>query len=188
MTDLVDFHHRALARLTDTIEGIGADDWQRPTACADWAVRDLVGHLTAEAHWAPHLLRGESLSQVGDRYDGDVLGEDPHGAWRAASDDERRAVAAPGALDGTVDTSMGELPASVYLAQRLTDLAVHRWDLARGLGVDGSIPDDIAEFLYEMWEPQADELASTGIFAPRVEVPADASATDRVVALLGRAP
>ena len=188
MNDLVDFHDRAMTNLSATIDTIGPGDWDRPTACEGWSVWDLVNHLTAEAWWAPHLLRGERIAEVGDRYDGDVLGPDPQKAWREASEAERQAVNAPGALDQTVDTSMGELPASVYLAQRITDLAVHRWDLAQGLGTDGTIPDDLANFLYDTWEPQADEVAASGVFAPRVEVPADASPTDRLVALLGRRP
>ena len=188
MIDLAEFHERALTILDRTIEGIGTEDWSQPTACEGWTVRDLVNHLTAEARWAPHLLRGETLEAVGDRYEGDVLGADPHAAWRDARDDERAAVAVPGALDGTVHTSMGELPAEVYLSQRLTDLVVHRWDLAQGLGVDGTIPEDIAAYLFDMWEPQAEAMAESGLFSPPVEVAEDASYSDRLVALLGRRP
>lgn len=188
MVDLVEFHGRALTDLDAAIESIGEEDWPRATACEGWSVRDLVGHLTAEALWAPHLLRGETLDEVGDRYDSDVLGADPQAAWREASAAERAAVVAPGALDGTVHTTMGELPAALYLTQRLTDLVVHRWDLAWGLGLGRALPEDIAEYLYRALKPQADELAASGMFAPPVEVPADATPADRLLGLLGRRP
>lgn len=35
----------AYARLADLVEGLGPDDWARPTDCEGWTVRDLVGHL-----------------------------------------------------------------------------------------------------------------------------------------------
>ncbi|QBI18188.1 TIGR03086 family protein [Egibacter rhizosphaerae] len=188
MADLVRFHHRALGALDESIEHVDSEDWPRPTPCESWSVRGLVNHLTAEALWAPHLLRGETLEEVGQRYEGDVLGPRPHEAWKEAGEAERRAVGAEGALDGTVHTSMGQLDASTYLAQRLTDLVVHRWDLARALGHDGTVPEDIATYLYERWAPHAEGLAASGLFAPPVEVGPDASASDRLIALLGRRP
>ncbi len=188
MSHVVELHSRALADLDAMVSRIGPRDWQQRTACTDWTVRDLLNHLTAEALWAPHLLRGETLEQVGDRYQGDVLGADPLTTWREASAGEHAAVTAPGALEVTVHTTMGPLEARTYLSQRLTDLAVHRWDLAQGLGVETTIPTDVAEHLLELIEPMADELADTGLFAPPVEVPADASSSERLLGLLGRRP
>ena len=188
MTDVVELHGRALADLDAMVARIGPDDWDRTTACSEWNVRALLNHLTAEALWAPHLLRGETLEEVGDRYEGDVLGVEPIAAWREASAGEHAAVTAPGALEATVHTTMGPLDARTYLSQRLTDLAVHRWDLAQGLEVDASIPADIAEHLLAMLEPMADELAESGLFADPVPVPEDASSSDRLLALLGRQP
>lgn len=36
---------QAYGRLADLAEGLGPDDWDRPTDCEGWTVRDLVGHL-----------------------------------------------------------------------------------------------------------------------------------------------
>lgn len=35
----------AYARFADVVEGLGPDDWSRPTDCEGWTVRDLVGHV-----------------------------------------------------------------------------------------------------------------------------------------------
>jgi uncharacterized protein (TIGR03086 family) len=67
------------------VDRVPADRWDAPTPCSEWSVRDLVNHLASEHLWAPHLLRGETIAQVGDRYDGDVLGDDPAGTWRRAA-------------------------------------------------------------------------------------------------------
>jgi uncharacterized protein (TIGR03086 family) len=68
------------------VHGVPPDGWTAPTPCTEWTVRDLVNHLVGEHLWAPHLLRGETVEQVGDRYEGDVLGKDPVAAWDAAAE------------------------------------------------------------------------------------------------------
>jgi uncharacterized protein (TIGR03083 family) len=35
----------AYARFADVVEQLGAEDWDRPTDCEGWTVRDLVGHV-----------------------------------------------------------------------------------------------------------------------------------------------
>ncbi len=188
MPNPVELHRRAIDDLDATIAAIDDADWERPTACEGWSVRDLLAHLTAEAWWAPHLLAGQTLEEVGDRYDGDVLGDDPLAAWREASAAERAAVAEPAVLTRRVHTTMGTLPAEVYLTQRVTDLVVHRWDLARGLGIEVTPPDELAAPLLEALAPHAEELAGSGLFAPPVPVADDAAVGERLLGLLGRDP
>lgn len=160
--------------------------WDRPTPCAQWSVRDLVNHLVAEHLWAPHLLRGETLEQVGSRYDGDVLGEDPRGAWRRAV---ATSVLAWGQADpdGVVHTSMGQLPVSEYASQMLVDLTVHAWDLARAVNVRPHLVADAVEACLAYEHPRVSGGEVPGIFAAPVET-ASESRVDQLVALLGRDP
>jgi uncharacterized protein (TIGR03086 family) len=184
--DLLEQHASALAEFDGRVHSIPDDRWDAPTACEGWDVRTLVNHLVAEQRWAPHLLAGETLEEVGDRYDGDLLGDDPVAVWRACSREARAAFERPGALDGTVHTSMGELPAAEYTRQMTLDLAIHAWDLARGLGDDHQLAPDLVEHLYRTWEPQADLLAHSGVFDPPVQVPDDADLQTKLLAVLGR--
>ena len=108
MTDLVDLFRRNVARFGDRVADVQPDRWDRPTPCEGWDVRELVNHVTGEQLWAPHLVAGETVEQVGDRYDGDVLGDDPVGAWRRAAPGSVEAFAEPGALDRTVHLSYGD--------------------------------------------------------------------------------
>ncbi|NLU68093.1 TIGR03086 family protein [Streptomyces sp. HNM0574] len=163
--------------------------WAAPTPCADWDVRELLNHLISEHLWAPHLLGGATLTEVGDRFDGDLTGTDPVAAWTEAAAGSRSAFHAPRALDGTVYVSSGQIPAALYCWQMTTDLAVHGWDLAHGLGITGHVIDDaLATALYERAVPQIEEWQDLGIFDPPVTVPEDASPQDHLVALLGRTP
>ncbi|MGH3356899.1 MAG: TIGR03086 family metal-binding protein [Nocardioidaceae bacterium] len=161
--------------------------WDSGTPCTAWTVRDLVNHVTAEQLWAPHLLRGETMEQVGDRYDGDVLGNEPLTAWDQAAADARRAWAS---LDGglqAVHTSMGEIPVEDYAEQMHMDLVVHGWDLASGADIDTTMARDAVEHVLRYVEPRADELSGYGVFAAPVPTDSDDSA-DRLLAMLGRDP
>jgi uncharacterized protein (TIGR03086 family) len=81
---------------------------------------------------------------------------------------------------------MGEIPALEYTRQMTIDLAIHAWDLARAIGVDDELDEELVEDLHEIWEPRTQMLAGSGVFAPPVEVPADADTQTRLLAILGR--
>lgn len=184
--DLLERHGRAMAEFDRRVRAVPDDRWHDPTPCEEWDVRDLVNHLVNEQLWAPHLLAGETLEQVGDRYEGDLLGDDPVAVWERTSREAREAFLRPGAVEGTVHTSMGELPAEEYTHQMTIDLAIHGWDLARAVGADEGLDDELVEDLLEIWEPRRELLADSGVFAPPVDVPEDASTQLRLLALLGR--
>jgi Mycothiol maleylpyruvate isomerase N-terminal domain len=90
---------RAVAEFDARVAQIGDDQWQAATPDEDWMVRDLVNHLVGEDLWAPPLLAGSTIAEVGDRFEGDVLGSEPKAAWAAASAAAVRAVQADGAMD-----------------------------------------------------------------------------------------
>lgn len=160
--------------------------WAAATPCSEWTVRDLVNHLTGEQLWVPSLLAGRTVAEVGDRFDGDVLGDDPVAAWTAAAGAARAAFAGAGALDRTVHLSYGEQPAADYCAEMTVDAIVHAWDLAVGVGADRTMDPAALGFARARLAPYEDGLASSGVFAPPVPVPADADPQTRLLALTGR--
>ena len=163
------------------------DRWQGATPLDAWSVRDLVNHLVSEHLWAPHLLRGETLEQVGDRYSGDVLGTDAAAAWDAAIDASLRAWTRLEDRDFTVHTSAGPLPVREYAEQMLLDLTVHAWDLARGAGLDDRVDERCVEHVLEYVRARSDDLAGSGVFKTPVET-ASTAPRDQLLALLGRDP
>jgi uncharacterized protein (TIGR03086 family) len=186
--DLVEMFRRSTDRFGERVRAVGHDQWSAPTPCDEWDVRALVDHVATEQLWAPHLLRGERLDEVGDRYDGDVLGDDPVAAWDAAVASSVAAFSAPGALDGTVHLSYGDEAAREYTLQMLTDAAVHGWDLARAIGADEAIDDDVAEHLVAAWTEREEMVRASGVFGDAVEIPDGAGPAHRLLALLGRRP
>lgn len=183
---LLHAHRRAMNEFDQRVRAVRPDQWDNPTPCTEWTVRDLVNHLTSEQLWAPLLLDGATLDEVGDRFDGDVLGSDPAAAWTEASAGARAAWERPGATTGEVHVTGGTIPAEDYGWQMTMDLAVHAWDLARGIGADEELDPRLVEAVHTVFAPQADSFQGLGIFAPPQPVGDDADRQTRLLALLGR--
>lgn len=163
------------------------EDWDAPTPCAEWTVRDLVNHVTAEHLWAPHLLRGITLAEIGEQFDGDVLGPDPVAAWAAAAVASQDAFHQRGAMAGQVHTSGGAINADEYAWQMVFDLTIHAWDLARGAGLDENLDPDLVTTITDEMSHYFPVWYGT-ILAPPAPVAADAGPQDRLIAATGRNP
>ncbi|MFD9522541.1 TIGR03086 family metal-binding protein [Streptomyces sp. NPDC059979] len=184
---LLERHAEALRLFGEQVRAVKDDQWDAPTPCRDWNVRELVNHVAGEQLWIPPLVTdGRSVEDVGDAFSGDVLGDDPVAAWDRASAAAHAAFAAPGALDRTVRLSYGPALGSAYCSQLTADCVVHTWDLVRGVGADDRLPDGLVEFSIKEVMPYADELAASGAYDPPLEVPAGANAQTRLLALVGR--
>ena len=185
MPDLVELFSRSTGRLTERIAGVDPAAWTAPTPCSDWDVRALVNHVTYEQLWAPHLVAGETVADVGDRYDGDVLGDDPATAWRDALAGSVSAFAGAD-LDAIVHLSFADLPCREYLIQMLTDAEIHGWDLARATGQDEALDPDVTEVVLASVVANEALIRASGVFGDEVEVPDDADDPTKLLALLGR--
>ncbi|MCB5168967.1 TIGR03086 family protein [Streptomyces bambusae] len=180
-------HGRALALYGRLVHAVTEDQWGAPTPCTEWTVRDLVNHVTGEQLWVPPLVtHGKTVAEVGESLSGDLLGEDPAGAWDRAAAGAVAAFGAPGALERTVQLSYGPTKAMAYCSELTADVVVHAWDLARGIGADDRLPADLVEFSIKEVMPYVDGLAASGMYAEPLEVPAGADAQTRLLGLLGR--
>lgn len=184
---LLDRHAEALRLFGEHVHAISDTQWDAPTPCSEWSVRDLVNHVTAEQLWIPPLVTdGRTVEDIGSTFSGDVLGTDPAEAWDRASAESHAAFEIPGALDRTVRLSYGPALGSAYCSELTADCVVHAWDLARAIGADEQLPDGLVEFSIKEVMPYADGLAASGMYDAPLEVPAGANAQTRLLALVGR--
>jgi uncharacterized protein (TIGR03086 family) len=184
--DLAEAHARALDATRAVVAGVRPEQWDAASVCDAWDVRELVNHVVAGNWWVAPLVEGKTIADVGDRYDGDVLGDDPLDAYDASMQGAAAAFRAPGAMDTPVAVSYGPVPGSVYCGHRLIDVLVHGWDVASSTGQPTELDPDLVAVALEVVEPQIDMLAASGMFGTSSEPPRGASDEQRLLALLGR--
>jgi uncharacterized protein (TIGR03086 family) len=182
----LDLIRRSLDEFGGRVAGISDDKWTAPTPCDDWDVRALVRHLVYECVWMPPLYEGQTVEQVGDRYEGDLLGDDPKKAWADAARAALETVSAPGALEKTVALSMGPTSGKDYARQILTDLTIHAWDLARAIGADERLDAGLVTEIATNPPYDIDGGRAAGYFGPTPETSTDADAQTKLLARFGR--
>ena len=186
MTDLITLYGRSVEEFGRRVRAIGQDQWHLPTPDEGWDVRTLVNHLVSEELWAPPLLAGSTIEEVGDRLEGDLLGDDPLAAWEAAAGEAVEAGRAEGVLARTVHVSFGDISAEEYIGQLTADHTIHAWDLARAIGADEQLDPELVEFGFTLLEPQIEAWRAAGAFGAGVEAPPGASRQVQLLALTGR--
>jgi uncharacterized protein (TIGR03086 family) len=186
VADVVELFRRATDEFDRRVRAVTEDQWTDGTPCTEWDVRTLVNHLVNEDKWVTPLLEGKTIEDVGDSLDGDLLGDDPVGAWEQAKREAVAATQQEGVAERTVHVSFGDISGDDYLSQVATDHVVHAWDLARAIGVDERLDPELVQFAYDVLEPQAEAWRSAGVFKDEVEVPEGADRQAQLLAITGR--
>ena len=168
------------------LKAVAENQWKSSTPCTEWDVRALVNHVVGELLWIPPLLEGQTLVQVGDRFAGDVLGSDPKGTAAGAADKAVNATQQAGAMERTVHLSSGDGRAEDYISEVGSDVVIHTWDLARGIGAEDRIDDRLLDFANTVMKPRVEAWRAGGAFAAAIDVPKEADAQTKVLAMVGR--
>jgi uncharacterized protein (TIGR03086 family) len=184
--DVPDLYRRATAAFGEHLHAVPAERWGAPTPCTQWDVRALVNHLVSEKRWLPPLLAGATIAEVGDRFEGDLLGDDPKAIWHDAAKEAVAAMQEGGAMERTVHLSFGDFPGREYGMQIFADTLIHGWDLARAIGDDERMDPELVEACASWFAAVEDAYRAGGAIAERPQVPADAGAQTRLLAMFGR--
>jgi uncharacterized protein (TIGR03086 family) len=172
--DTGEMHRRTVDWWTSRLAAVGDDQWSGLTPCSDWDVRELVNHVTGEDLWTVPLLEGRTIEEVGDRYDGDLLGDSPVAAGQSAAGAAVTAVADLLPQCETVHLSYGDERADEYVWQLCADHLVHGWDLAAAVGSDATMPEDLVAALTEWFSPREEGYRSAGVIGDQRPLPGDA--------------
>ena len=187
-SEVVDLYSRVVDRFIAAVRGVPEFGWTASTPCADWDARVLTNHLVGEDLWVPPLVEGQTVAEVGNALDGDVLGADPAASAEQAGKSAVAALAEPGALARTVHLSFGDFTAEEYAWQVLADHVVHTWDLLAASGADRSLDDGLVTATAAWFANWEDAYRGAGAIGPAFPVGGDASAQDRLLASFGRDP
>lgn len=176
-----------LADLQQVVANIRTGQLHDPTPCSELDVEKLRHHVlvwltTFAAGFADPDGRAPST-------EGFVAPADPAAVVRAAADELTSAVRA-GAADRPLWLGESSMPGDMAIDMILWEYIVHGWDLARATGQPWNPPEaasqESAAFAPSMLTQ--DYQGEGKAFAPRVPVPDDAPALDRLLGLSGRDP
>lgn len=131
--DLVGTERADLAAFLDTLAG---PDWNEPSLCAGWRVRDVVSHILMPYEQSiPRFL----LSLAGARFRFDTMAD------RWARSDPRTVDQLVTSLRGTADVPFG-VPGAPEAAP-LSHLVIHAGDIYRALGQPHSAAPEAAAII-----------------------------------------
>lgn len=130
---LIDRFLRASAEFERNLRAVTSEQWSWPTPCATWNVRQLANHMARGNLNYVSLLGGCGAADFLRLRDADALGTDPVGAYARSVQECAQASGRPGALQRVLDHPLGPVTGQQALAVRITDSAVHTWDLAQAV-------------------------------------------------------
>ena len=166
--ELSGLHRRSVESWRSRLDAVDDSQWNLATPCTDWDVRALVNHVVGEELWTVPLVDGATMEEVGDRFDGDLLGDDPTAVGRAAATDAITAVDRGLPEGNTVQLSFGVVPIEEYVRQLSADHLVHSWDLAVATYHDTSLDLELVREVSEWFVEREQMYRDAGAVGPAV--------------------
>ncbi|MHB8244488.1 MAG: TIGR03086 family metal-binding protein [Acidimicrobiales bacterium] len=179
--------HRAYVVAGAIVAGVGDDQWQLPTPCSDYDVRQLTAHIVGAAGRPAQITSGAGITGTLETPPGP-----PDGGYEAEMGrhltEVTKAFGEQGTLEQEFTLPWGTFSGSAIAEMYAIEMAVHAWDLAVATGQDQKLDDELSEALL----PAARKLIPAGLrggevpFAAVVDVDTNASASDQLAGFLGR--
>jgi len=182
-------YRRAQDGLDAVLAAVHPEQWDTPSACTEWTVRDIAGHVI----WGQHQMRawamGEDYTQragaPGSPHPAEMAGEDPVATWRAARQASLATLTEEALGQTTSITGIGEVPLAAVVTLLITDHVAHTWDIGHALGMDVRLDPELIAVAFD-WA-QANVVRRPGFFGPELSPPENADEQTRMLGYLGRA-
>lgn len=168
-----------------TVSGVA---WDKSSPCDDWTARDVAGHAMGVVEMVGAQAGASTAPRDFMNNPGDIAGTDPYASWYAIKESTLEALDHSGALQRMCRTPGGEQTVDAFLGFIVADTLIHTWDLARAVGGDERLDEQLVAVAMANLAPRAAGLADTGRFKPTVAVGGSASAQAKLLAVTGRRP
>jgi uncharacterized protein (TIGR03086 family) len=174
-------YRAATNRAVAVVETVTPDQLGWPTPCSEWTVQQLIDHLVAGTEYLLAAASGRQPVSTESTTNGD---------YRRGVQQVLAAVVQPGAMENICVSPLGfEWPVAQAVAGTFMDVLIHTWDLARATHQDERLDPALVGACTAMFVPEMPRRGrEAGIIGPEVSVGQDASAQDRLLAVMGRRP
>ncbi len=190
--DVFVLSERALADVIDQIRDTqwneSTPSWFQTGRQGNLSLREIVNYHAYDSAWVPDTLAGKTIAEVGNSYDGDLLGEEPKKSYRHYSGRAITASQAVTDLERIVHLSYGDFPTREYLKHVTSFRGFRAYDIAKWIGASTTLPSDLVQGLWNEILPEVEVWRQLGVFGPAIPVPEDAPLQDRLLGLVGRNP
>jgi uncharacterized protein (TIGR03086 family) len=182
--NVVDLDRHAALGTAALVASTPASQYEAPTPCTDWTVRDLLSHLVAGNVKYVEIGHGKEWARGAPDV---VLDDDPGAMYRRTMDAVLEAWEQPGALDRETALPVGRGRAESAFYLHLGETLVHGWDLARATQQPPPWSAEVVDACFDQfrsWLPAQRPPGSP--FADATAASPHASPIDRLAAYLGR--
>jgi hypothetical protein len=183
---------RSNQALQVVIAQIGEDQWSLPmslgTSTKPSSLLEAVRYHAYDDAWVPDVLAGRTIAEVGEEYQF-ILGAEGAATPELYAKYNARACEASrdfSQLENIVHLSYGDYPAREYLQHIISFRAFRIYDIAKLIGADTVLPDDLVQALWDEFIPVVEGYRAMGVFPPAIPVPEDANLQTKLLALVGR--
>jgi uncharacterized protein (TIGR03086 family) len=187
--DTMTSYRRAQDGFDAVLAAVPASQWNARSACTQWTVGDVAGHVIwgqeQLRHWATGQPYTNDAGAPGAPHPAQMTGPDPLATWRAA-----RAAAAQTLTDEALRRlvrlpGLGEIPVAAVVTLLVTDHLAHTWDIGHALGLD--LRRDVDLIAGSFAWARKNLLRAPGFFGPELTPRSNADEQTRWLAFLGRA-
>lgn len=182
---------RSISSTQRVVKGLRKKDLTAPTPCTDWNVKQLVNHVVGTLWLADGLFNDRTPRYAvapGAVPKSDLVGSEPAAAYAKAAQAALSAAATEGTIERMHSTPLGEMPGVALAGFTTMDVLVHGWDLAVATGQSRELDDDIVAYVTSFAKQAITDATREPTIGPAVRAPRAASATDKLMAYLGRRP
>ena len=179
--------NKVVQQIKDDQWGMKLPDWFKAGRTAsDVDLKTIINYHAYDDAWVPDTLAGETIDEVGTKYDGDLLGDDPRASFAAIVEKSNAAVAAVTDFDNLVHLTYGDYPTREFLKHTTSFRGFRAYDVAKLIGTDTQLPADLVQGMWDEIAPEVEDWRKMGVFGSAIEVAADASLQTKLFALCGR--
>jgi uncharacterized protein (TIGR03086 family) len=176
--------HTSDAVFRSVLTNVKPEHLDNPTVNDAWDLRRTISHVIWGNRWAEGFLR----TGYADFPDEDAIGDrDPMEVYVESFNDMIAAAKEPGNMERLMQAPFEGTPASLMITFRESELVHHAWDVAKASGQSTDIAPELCAASLASWQGSMDtEESRMGQFKMPTEVPAGASAADKLNAYLGK--
>jgi uncharacterized protein (TIGR03086 family) len=188
--DVTELFTKCVAQATLVVKQVRPEHYANATPDVEWTTRDVIEHMLTELSWLPDILDGQTIGEVGDRYDADFINDtanDLSVVWQHAADRAEASILDVD-MEEVAHLSYGDVSIEQYLEQAASDQLIHAWDVAEAIGMSLSFEIDVIAAVTDYATRYATEMATSDMFGAPLEVNNAASAQTKLLALFGRSP